>query len=200
MKTVFFDFGNVLAFFDHRRAVERLTRFTDMTADDLFDVLYEGELEDSYERGAITTDEYVRRGIAGGRLTCTPDEFLRCYEDIFRPNPAVLDVVPKLRPRYRVGLASNTNDAHFTHYSRQFADVLAHFGALCPSHRARARKPEADYFAYCQRFAEADPAECVFVDDLTANVAAARSHGWKAILYRPETDLVAELAAVGVVV
>lgn len=200
MKTVFFDFGNVIGFFDHTRAVHRLTRFTDMSADELFAVLYEGDLEDSYERGAISTDEYVRRGIAGGRLSCTPDEFLRSFEDIFWPNPAVVNVIPKLRPRYRVGLASNTNDAHFTHYSRQFADVLAHFGALCPSHHARCRKPEADYFAYCQRFADAAPGECVFVDDLAVNVAAAKSHGWKAILYRPETDLVAELASVGVTV
>lgn len=200
MKTVFFDFGNVIGFFDHRRAVARLTAFTDMPADELFDVLYEGGLEDSYERGAITTDEYIRRGIEGGRLRCTHDEFVRCYEDIFWPNPAVVEVIPTLRPRYRIGLASNTNEAHYTRYTRQFADVLAHFGALCPSHLARSRKPEAEYFAYCQRHADADPTECVFVDDLAANVAAARSHGWKAILYRPDTDLVAELAAVGVVV
>ena len=110
------------------------------------------------------------------------------------------DLIPKLKPRYRVGLASNTNDAHFTHYSAQFADTLRHFDTLCPSHQARSRKPDGAYFAYCQQHADADPAECVFVDDLAENIAAANAHGWKGVLYAPDTNLVAALAAVGVVV
>lgn len=200
MKTVFFDFGNVIGFFDHYRAVDKLLHFTDVPAAALFDTLYGSELELAYERGDISTDEYVRRAIAAGRLTCSPEAFRRDFEDIFWPNPAVCDIVPKLKPKYRVGLASNTNDAHFAHYSAQFADTLRHFDTLCPSHHARSRKPDAAYFAYCQRHANADPAECAFVDDLPENIAAANGHGWKGVLYRPDTDLAAALAAVGVVV
>lgn len=200
MKTVFFDFGNVIGFFDHYRAVDKLLRFTDLPREALFDALYGGDLETRYERGDITTDEYIGHAIAGGRLSCTPAEFRAHFEDIFCPNPAVCELIPKLKPRYRVGLASNTNDAHYTRYTAQFADVLRHFDALCPSHHARARKPDAAYFAFCQAQANADPAECVFVDDLSENIAAARDHGWKGVLYAPRTDLVAELAAVGVMV
>jgi glucose-1-phosphatase len=200
MKTVFFDFGNVIGFFDHMRAVNRLLRFTDVPAPALFDALYGSDLELAYERGDITTDEYIRRAIAVGRLTCSPEEFRACFEDIFWPNPAVCDLVPKLKPRYRVGLASNTNDAHFTRYSAQFADTLRHFDTLCPSHFARSRKPDGAYFEYCQQHAEAEPGECVFVDDLPENIDAAHAHGWKGVLYRPDTDIVAALGAVGVVV
>lgn len=198
MKTLFFDFGNVIGFFDHYRSVDKLLQYTDVPRDDLFDILYGSELEIAYERGDLTTDEYIRRGLAEGRLSCSPDEFRRCFEDIFWPNPAICDLIPKLKPRYRIGLASNTNDAHYTRYSAQFADTLTHFDALCPSHIARCRKPDAAYFAFCQQHADADPRECVFVDDLEVNVVAANEHGWHGVLYGPATDIVAELRAVGV--
>ena len=122
--------------------------------------------------------------------------------DIFWPNDDVGRLVPRLRPRYRVLLASNTNAAHFGRFTEQFAGVLspANFDHLCASHLGGCRKPEAGFFAYCQRHADADPAECVFIDDLPANVEAARSHGWHGIDYRPGDDLAAKLRAAGVLI
>lgn len=198
MKTVFFDFGNVIGFFDHNRTVQKLLRFTSLSQPALFEALYGGDLETRYERGDISTEDYVRLAIEGGRLNCTPTEFLACFEDIFWPNPDVCDLIPKLKPRYRLGLASNTNDAHYTRYSAQFAETLTHFDALCPSHFARCRKPDAAYFAFCQHQAEAEPSECVFVDDLPENILAARSHGWKGVLYTPGTRLRDELETAGI--
>jgi putative hydrolase of the HAD superfamily len=95
-------------------------------------------------------------------------------------------------------LASNTNDAHFTKYTFQFARELSHFDHLVTSHFARARKPEPEFFAFAQRRAGADPGECLFVDDLGVNVEAAERFGWKGLLYRPDGTLVQKLQAAGV--
>jgi putative hydrolase of the HAD superfamily len=200
MKTVVFDFGNVIAFFDHQRAVSRLAPFTDLPPAELTLQLYGSPIEDQYERGLIPTAEYVRLAKLHGRLTCSDAEFLAAFVDIFWRNDAVCDLIPRLAGNNRLILASNTNDAHFTKFTAQFADVLQekHFARLCTSHFAHARKPEPAYFAYAQRHALADPADCVFVDDLAANVEAARRHGWRGIVYRPDTDLAAALAAEGV--
>ena len=35
IQTIFFDFGNVLAFFDHQRAIRELVKFTDLPAAEL---------------------------------------------------------------------------------------------------------------------------------------------------------------------
>jgi glucose-1-phosphatase len=200
MKTIVFDFGNVIAFFDHRRAVARFAPFTDMPPTELTLQLYGSPIEDQYECGKLSTPEYVRLAKLNGRLTCADDLFLSAFVDIFWRNDDVCRLVPRLKPRYRVLLASNTNDAHYRKFTEQFADVLGHFDHLCASHFGGCRKPEPEYFAYCQRYAEADPSECVFVDDLPANVEAARSHGWHGIVYRPGDDLAAKLRAVGVAV
>jgi glucose-1-phosphatase len=198
MKTLFLDFGNVIGCFDHQRAVRRLVRYTPLSAADLTAALYDGPLEIDYEAGKLTTAEYVAAGKRAGRLDCSDAEFLAAFADIFWPHPDVCELIPRLAARYRLVLASNTNDAHFTKYSAQFADVLRHFAHLGTSHRAGFRKPHPEFFAHCQRYADADPGECGFVDDLPVNVEAARRHGWVGVLYRPGDRLADKLRAAGI--
>ena len=51
------------------------------------------------------------------------------------------------------------------------------------------RKPEERIFLHATGLLGLDPAECVFVDDIQVNVAAAEAIGMTAILHRdpPET-------------
>jgi putative hydrolase of the HAD superfamily len=198
IRTIVFDFGNVVAFFDHGRAIARFARHTDVPPAELTLQLYGSPIEDAYERGAIDTAEYVRLAKLNGRLACTDDEFLAAYVDIFWRNDEVCDLIPRLRPKYRLLLASNTNAAHYGRFAEQFAGVLAHFDHLCTSFAAGARKPEPAYFAHCQRFAGAEPHECLFLDDLPANVEAAEKFGWKGIAYRADGTLEDKLRAAGV--
>lgn len=200
MRTLVFDFGNVVAHFDHGRAVAKLARFSDRPPAELMLELYGGALESDYEVGRLTTAEYVRLGKLNGRLSCSDEEFVTAFVDIFWRNDEVCDLIPCLKPRYRLLLASNTNDAHYRHYVREYADVLRHFDVLCPSHQVGHRKPHAEYFAYCQRFAEAPPGDCVFVDDLPANVEAARRHGWVGLCYQQPGTLADQLRAAGVAI
>ena len=197
VKTIFFDFGNVLAFFDHGRAVKRLLDYTDLDVAELVR-LYDRPLVTDYEIGKITTEEFVREATRHGRLTCTSDEFLACFCDIFWRNDEVCNLVPRLRPRYRVVLASNTVDAHFRRYVADFADVFAHFNHLVASHHAGARKPHPAFFAYAQQFALAEAHECLLIDDLPANIETATRLGWQGIVYAPDGTLADKLRAAGV--
>lgn len=198
MRTIAFDFGNVIAFFDHQRAVAKLAAHTTLPPHELTLALYGGVLEEDYECGRIGTAEYVRLGTRDGQLTCSPAEFEAAFVDIFTRNDEVCELIPRLKPHNRLILASNTNDAHFRKYTAMFADVLKHFDARCPSHHAGHRKPHPEFFAYCQRHTPHRPAECIFVDDYPSNVEAARRHGWQAVLYRPGEDLEGQLRALGV--
>jgi glucose-1-phosphatase len=197
MKTIFFDFGNVIGFFDHWRSVQPLEKYSPLSGPELFAVLYDGPLEDRFERGHITTADYVATAIRNGQLTCSPEQFLEHFRDIFTPNSEVCSIIPVLAKSYRLVLASNTNDAHYSHYVQQFKDVLGHFSALPTSHKAGARKPEAAFYEFCQQFAEAERSECLFVDDIAANIAAGQAFGWQTIHYRPGA-LDADLAAMGI--
>ncbi len=198
IKTVILDFGNVVAFFDHGRAVARLSDYADMDPVELALVLYGSAIEDAYERGAIDSDEYVREAILNGRLSCTKAQFLAAYADVFWRNDEVCALIPRLKPQYRVLLASNTTVAHFEHFAEQFATALSPFDHLGTSFAARARKPEQEFFVHIHQHANAEPGECVFVDDLPTNVEAAERFGWRGVVYRADGTLADKLRAAGV--
>src|SRR5262245_13968510 len=199
IRTIVFDFGNVLAFFDHGRALRRLVRHTDRTAEQLLELVYHDDLMYRYERGEVTTAELFGAGCRVGGLQCTQEEFIAAFCDIFWRNSPMEELIPRLkRNGYRLVVASNTNAAHYRHFREQFGDVLAHFDAIAVSHEARARKPQGEFFAYAHGFAGCARAECLFVDDVVENVAGAREFGWQAIRYTEFDDLVAAMRQAGV--
>ena len=134
-------------------------------------------MEDAYERGRLTTAEFVARACAEMRLRCSPEQFERDYADIFWPNDPVCGLIPQLARVRRVLLLSNTNELHARQFVPQFAPTLRHFHGVVMSYEVGARKPEAAAFARVQELAECRPEECLFFDDLPANVTHALAHG-----------------------
>lgn len=198
IRTIFFDFGNVLGFFDHHRAIKKLLRFTDFPSTELALLLYGGTLEDDFETGLISTSQYFEAAQANGRLTCSHEEFVAAFVDIFWENTPVTALIPRLKKHYRIVLASNTNEAHFTHYRRQFDHVLRHFDHLVVSHEIKARKPHREFYERSQQFADCRPGECLFVDDLPSNIAAAEAIGWNGIVLNSPEDLVERMRGMGI--
>ena len=75
---------------------------------------------------------------------------------------------------------------------------LARLDHIVTSPMARARKPEPAFFAFAQRHTDAEPGECLFIDDLPINVEAAQRFGWKGLVYRADGTLAEKLRAAGV--
>jgi putative hydrolase of the HAD superfamily len=197
--TIVFDFGNVLGLFDHGVVIERLARYADLPPGVIRERLFTDELEDAYESGRISTPELIAyaRELCGFR--CTDAEIETAFADMFTPNEEVCRLVPALKTRHRLFLLSNTNDMHCRHYCRQFADTLRHFDGLVFSHEVGIRKPNVGIYEHCLRLAACPPSECVFIDDVPANVTAARACGWHGIIYTVPAALYRELAALGIV-
>lgn len=198
IRTILFDFGNVLAFFDHRRAIEKLKFHTKIEPTELALVLYGGELEIAYENGQISTSKYFELAKEDGRLLCSQEDFVAAFVDIFIENLAVTRLIPRLKPHYRLLVASNTNDAHYTKFREQFAHVLMHFDHIVVSHEIGARKPHRPFFEHCQRLAECEPSECLFIDDLPSNIRAAEAFGWQTICLTSPEELIKRLKDLGI--
>jgi putative hydrolase of the HAD superfamily len=198
MKAIVFDFGNVLGFFDHFQTLNKLTRYTDLTPQAMYDAIYDTDLEDAVESGRLSIPEFLQRVRQLCRLSCDDEVLAAACADIFWPNEEVCALVPALAGRYRLLLGSNTNALHAPQFRRQFADVLRHFDALVLSHEIGVRKPRAAFFDHCRRLANCRPEECVFIDDLVVNVEGARACGWQGIVYRRGDDLRARLETMGI--
>jgi glucose-1-phosphatase len=198
IRTIVFDFGNVIGFFSHRRAAEQLAAYAAVNADVIQAFLFGGRLEDDYESGILDTVAFRAQVRERCRLTCDDVQFDAAYADMFVPNPETCELLPKLRERYRLLLLSNTTDVHSRWFLLQFADVIALFDGVVLSHEVGVRKPDRRIYERCLALAECAAGECLFVDDLPPNVEAARACGWQGIVYQPGGDFVRRLSAIGV--
>src|SRR5262245_57697464 len=163
MRTIIFDFGNVVGFFDHGRTLRKLEPVSAVSARQLYDLACAGPLGEDLETGRIGKAEFLRRFKAACGINCS-DEFLEsACADIFWPNPEVCDLIPRLKPRYRILLGSNTNVIHSRFFKKQFADVLRHFDALVLSPGTGVRKPNVAFFRHSTRPALAKPEGCLFI-------------------------------------
>jgi len=197
--TIVFDFGNVIGFFDHWQAIRQLARLTEVSPELIRDRLFTTELEDIYESGRIRTPELLAHARELCQLRGSDADIERAFADMFWPNEDVCRLVPTLRPRYRLFVLSNTNDMHSRWFCGQFAGTLAHFDGLFFSHEIGVRKPHTGIYDHALRRMECRSSECVFIDDLPANIAAARECGWHGIVYTDIRSLRSELSALKII-
>jgi glucose-1-phosphatase len=197
-----FDFGNVVAFFDYRKACETLGRPLGLTGEAFLERargLGLTPLIQRYESGKSTAEAFSRdvRALAG--LEIGHDAFAESWADIFWPNEPIAPVIADLKRRgYTLVLGSNTNDLHAAQFRRQFADTLAHFDRLILSHEVGHIKPAAAFYHACAEAAGAPPADCVFIDDLPENVEGARTAGLMGLVFRDVPSLLDDLRGLGV--
>lgn len=144
------------------------------------------------ESGEIDADEFHRRirplfGIPSPTDAQIDDAF---NEFLIGIPVERLKALRDLRRDYRICLLSNTNPImmeskiaeEFRKEGRELAD---YFDGVVTSYEARCCKPGKEIFDYAERTCGLVPAETLFFDDSQANVDAARSYGFKAVLVRP---------------
>ena len=187
-----FDIGNVLVRFDDRR-VRAAASAHGAEAETLREVR---ALSAPYERGEMSRGVFLQRL---GSLVApggAPEEAARLWQEIFEPNLPMWELVEKLHGMYPL---SNTNCLHHDYLVREYA-VFENFSDGVFSYRARMMKPEREIFDLAIRQFGVRPEATVYLDDLAANVAAARAAGLRAFLYDPgaHDECLAVLRAQGV--
>jgi glucose-1-phosphatase len=198
IRAVIFDFGNVVGFFDHHIATRRLARRSPMPEEAIYRFVHNGPLEDDFEAGRIGAAEFLRALREGCRLNGTDDELAAEFADIFTANEPVCSLIPTLKPAYRLILGSNCTPLHAGRFREQFADTLRHFDGIVLSYEIGVRKPKPGFYEACVRLADTAPGECVFIDDLPANVVGAETCGLNGIVYHSPGELISRMQSLGV--
>lgn len=198
IKTIIFDFGKVIGNFDFQPTLDKLLPHSKLTQEEIFIAIRESNLEHRYETGAISSDEFLHQFCAVCQLSCSADVVAAAWTDIFWPNDDVCKLIPQLSRNYRLQLGSNTNDLHARRFLDQFADVLSHFAALSLSHQVGYRKPHGGFYQHCVDRSGHAAEECLFIDDLPANVQGAKDAGLQSLLYSDIQSLHAEFEKLGI--
>lgn len=190
-----FDIGNVLVRFDHMRAVASLSSL----GADVSDRSEMEQLVARYERGEVDRAAFLGQLRVILRHNADDESVARAWQEIFEPNRPMWELVEKLHASYPLYLLSNTNCLHHDYLLRQYA-VFEKFADGVYSYRAGMAKPEREIFELAIRQFGVAPQATIYLDDLAANVEAARGAGLRAFRYDPDAhgDLLAALRAEGV--
>ena len=187
-RCIVFDFGNVIALFDHMIACQQLASLSRLPSDaaDIYDRIFKTSLEEDYDCGRVSTAAFIERLRQELRLEASDDEIARAWCDIFSPNPAIEEVIVREKQRgTRLVLASNTNELHYQWFSRAFESVLQLFDEQVLSFRVGARKPDVRFFDACIRVSGRAADQIIYLDDRSDYVAAASALGMQAFVYDP---------------
>ncbi len=182
-----FDFGNVIAFFDHQKAARQLAALGLLDAQAVYSAIFQSSLEDAYDSGRMTTETFVERLRVELKLQASDDEIARAWNDIYTPNTAMLDVIDQIDRRgARLVLASNTNELHYQWFRPRFAPTLDRFDEEVLSYRVGCRKPDVRFFDACMRACSPVPAaDCLYIDDRADFIETAQRLGIPGLVYRP---------------
>lgn len=191
---VYFDLGKVLLNFSHARMCQQVAHELGQSAQEVHDFLFSPAILLPYERGQLSTAELLERLNAkfSGRMTLSQAK--RSLGDIFWLNTTIVPLVVGLKSAgYRIGILSNTCDAHWEVAREKFSILDILFDVQVLSFRVNATKPDSEIYEKAAEMAECSTSELFFVDDLLENVEGARQAGVDAVLYTSTQELVADL-------
>jgi len=198
IRVVISDLGRVVLWFDNNIFLRKLAARSGKPFTDVKAAVHGGlELIRSFDGGVITPASFREQVGALVGANIAYDEFFEIYNDIFSLNPPAVEVLARVKAAgYRTVLLSNTDPERFGFVRRRFPEILF-FDDYILSYELKLLKPDQAIYLAAAGKAGCRPEECVFIDDMEENVAGAASAGLAGILYRPETDLAAELRRLG---
>ncbi len=198
IQAIFFDLGQVLLAFDWKKASRTICERSGLALEEAGTRLRRSRFRE-YEMGTLSTTEFFEDLKALLEFPDSADELCRICSDIFYPVERNVALARALAAHYPLGIISNTNHAHVDFVQERY-EFLEIFKSRIYSCDVQLRKPQPEIYRLALTTLGVRADESLFVDDLHENVVAARKLGWTAIQFLPETDLEAEMRALGVTV
>jgi len=182
MKAVIFDLGRVLVHYDHQKTVATTADLWHVTHNHLQPLMQEV----SAALGAGAMDAEMFHALLCTRLGQTPTfaDFITAYAAGIQRDEEALAYALALqqRPDTTVAIMSNTNAAHVLWLDEHLPE-LREFDLVMMSNEVGVLKPEPAIFALALELLDVPPEQTIFIDDIAANVDAARGLGMAGIVH-----------------
>jgi putative hydrolase of the HAD superfamily len=195
--TLFLDIGGVLLTdgWDHHARKRAAANFKL----DLADLEDRHHLTfDTYEEGKLTLEEYLSRVIFHQRRPFTRAQCRRFIFAQSKPYPDMIDLIVRLKRRYRLRVAVVSNEALELNAYRIRKFKLARFvDSFISSSFVHVRKPDEDIFRLALNISQAPLRQVVYIENTQMFVQIAEGLGIRSILHTDYKSTRAKLAAFG---
>ncbi|MBN1351802.1 HAD family phosphatase [candidate division KSB1 bacterium] len=199
ISTIIFDLGNVLVEVERKRLVDNFKRQLNnhFNFEELTSQLRVSPAIKHYELGEINSDQFYQAFSQELHLKIDISVMKRCWQDIFKAIPETISLLPILKMKYKLAMISDTNPWH-TEIIEEENAIFNYFNELIFSYEVHAAKPDPQIFNIALARLHSPAASCVYIDDLEANVAAAKKLGMHGVLYNNPSDLKRDLQALDI--
>ena len=180
IENIIFDFGGVLYNIDVERSMNTFKTLGFNFSEHKNEIL---QVFIDLEIGKISPTDFV---IKLQRLSDTISEkdILDAFNLILIGiDPGKVEVLRKIKDKYRIYLLSNTNEIHYGVFSNEInnneltTDFYSLFEKEYYSHEMGMRKPDLSIFQYVLTNSKLEASKTLFVDDSFENITAASSLG-----------------------
>lgn len=190
------DFGNVVVEIDFTRVTAHWARSAGLAPHVVEGRFSHDEAYRRHERAEITAAEYFASLRVSLGIDLDDAAFEAGWNAVFgREIEENVRLLERLAHRVPMYLFSNTNLAHYEHFSRKYTKALAPFRKRFVSHELGARKPEPEAFTRIAAEIGVPAQRILFLDDLAENVEGARRVGMPGVVVTSTSDFAKALQA-----
>jgi len=194
---IFFDLGNILVGLRSGTKLKTLANRSGQTVEAFCEKIWSHERAHDYERGRYSCEEYFDYLARELDLSHAVEELREAFCDIFHPLPERVALAHALAKQYPVALISNTCAAHIRYLEATF-DFFPLFHPRIYSHEVGSRKPHPRIYEIALEKSGAQPAQSLFIDDLSENLTTPSEMGWHTLHLPPGGDLAPSLRQFGI--
>lgn len=198
IKAVIFDLGRVLVDIDLSAVTEIFSGLTGKDPNAVAQGMLSDPLMVEYNSGRVEPETFHRNLCDKYDLSVDYHEFKKLWCGIFKPMNGMEALVKTLSGRFTLGLLSDTDPLHWNFLLSEYP-FLEMFSEPTLSFQIGQMKPSAKIYLTAAENVAAEPARCLYIDDLQRNVDGARGIGMDAIQFTGIDALKEQLKDKGVI-
>ena len=200
IKTIFFDIGGVLIDIHPERTYQYLSDSADVEVN-MVKESFPWDAHDQYERGIINNEDWFITYKESLPQPCClkRSDFWNAWKLLLGEEKNTVNILEALNKQYSIWLLSNTNPKHIQdEIEKRYLFPSLVNGAVY-SFDVGVRKPEKEIYEIAMQRANANPQECLFIDDLLENIQAAKQIGIEGVHFISSEQLKQELVRLGII-
>ena len=192
---VFFDLGGVVCRFHPERRLSAMAEHSGIDADEIQRRIWGSGFSDACDAGAHTAAEMCERLRRELEVDLSQEALHRLFACAFEPTPAALEIAAQVRFYAPVGLLTNNPPLLRAALFECLPDVAHRFDPLVFSCEHSKTKPDPELFRAVEHRVRLPGERLLLIDEVEANVRAARAQGWHGIHFRSPAELRRDLLA-----
>lgn len=196
VKNIIFDLGGVILNLDYHKTENAFKKLGISNFDEIYSQAKQTNLFNHLETGIIGEEEFCSELNRLTNSNYTNTEIIKCWNAMLLDLPSArIELIKKLKDKYRLFLLSNTNEIHLKSFSKTIdinfsSDLFSElFENHYYSHILGMRKPHPETFTKVLELNNLKASETFFIDDSIQHIEGAKKAGLKTYFLTPNEDI-----------